>query len=344
MIGPLLVVELSDGAASQRDVAALVQACSQALRPVRCGLHRDAPGQTVAAVAIVSFRVAGKPQAMIEVGRRSQQGGSEWLSEKLLFRPEDASVEQFRSMGLTIAVLYRELLALDEPSEDAGQNARRSVASDAPIGEGSRGAASATDSSSGQIEEDMPRDSRQDLATSEPDVSASPVWLALGGFVGSDPGLGSVRLGGTATATYAPAHPLTISLSGRYLRATVEAVSLGWVTLGVGMGAAVPLASNVAVRGRFELLAERVIGQAREISNGRTATSAFWVEGAGSEVQAVWLADRGWGLSLAFNVQRLARGATVRLYDEEVGTTSPWSYGLGLSLELHPLAPQKSNK
>lgn len=337
--GPFLVVELPDSAASQRDVAALVQACSTALRPVRCGLQRDAAGQTIAAVAVVSFRRAGRPRALIQVGRRSEQGGPEWLSEQLTFRLEDASVEQFRSMGLTIAVLYRELSLPGEPpaatAPDQGKHSALDTSKSEPPGR----ATAAKDSPVVPNERDEMRlDSSQPSGGPEREASMSSAWIAAGGLVGSDPGLGSVRVGGAASLTYVPMRPLNISVSGRYLRASADSVSLGWATISVGGGAAVPAGPEVELRGRVNFLVENVFAQAQDASSGRTERSAAWIEGAGAELQAAWLPGRVWGVALGLSVERLARWATVRLYDHEVGTTSRWSYCLGLDLELHPFA------
>lgn len=328
MQAPLVVVELPQGHASGAEAATLVEACSSALRPDRCALTNDATERGAAAIALVSFTTEDHLRARIEVGGQRAERQI-WLSDELTFRPQDAPTEQYRTLGLAIAVLYRELVSgtstrvHTEPPPNAV-----SLKPSPPRPVESRPAPSAKEAS--ERETAPPRSPARAV------LSPPRAWLGAGGFVQSEAGLGAARLGGQASLGVTPVRPLLLGASARYLTAKTSQVALTFVSVGIGAGIGFPVGAELTFRTRLEVRAENIAANATDPTTGAAMSRSYWAEGLGLDLDAVWSPSPWWGFCATVGAEQLSRAATVTLYGKEVGTTATLSYGAGLGLEVHP--------
>jgi hypothetical protein len=331
MAGPLLVVELPEATASPQQEAALIEACSAALHSGRCELPQESEEQKAAAIAVISFPTADRLRALVEVGRHFEDR-EVWLSEELAFRPNDASIEQYRSIGLTVAVMFHEL---SSPGVHRSQS---------PPPKTNRGQEVKPNASA-----DLPRESTRRTPGDERDASlrtprAPPMnqpaqpraWLALGGLAGTDFGTRAARFGAGGSLGYAPIHPLVVGVSGHYLRARIRGVDLSFASVGVGVGGSLSLAPAWSLRAQVEVLTEDTAAEAHDPQLNLNTRRDLWVAGVGGALELIWSPGGWWGVVATLAPERLARAAAVTVHDQPVGTTSPMSWAAGVGLEFHP--------
>ena len=333
MTGPLLVVALPEAPASRAQAAAMVQACSAALRPGHCELPSDSEEQRATAIAVVSFKGPGRLKALLEVGKR-RDDREVWLSEELSFRDNDASIEQYRAIGLTVAVLFHELEngavrhATGEPSR---AETGRPEAAKAPPGTANHREAPHPVAADGGA--------HARSSGSERTASMPRAWLTAGALAGADPGGRVARFGGEAVLGVAPVRPLLVAVSGHYQRARLAGVDLTFASLGIGVGSGLAISPELRLRVRAEVLAENVDAATRDPVTNLNGHKSLWVSGLSGAVDLVWSPGGFWGVSLSIAPEQLARGTTVTLHDQALGTTSPTSIAAGLGVEIYPLGP-----
>ena len=332
MAGPLLVVELPTVVAPEQ-ASAMIAACTAGLRPGRCELSSEGADTKVSAIAVVSFQGDDRLRPLIEVGRR-RDDREVWLSEGLTFRAADAPVEEFRSIGLTIAVLFHTL----ENPEAPGIRDKPTQTPTHALPPGDKSTADPARPPQPKAAPAIPNDegSAPALSASHP-VRGPGAWVASGPLIGWDPGTHAARYGVGASLGLVPVEPLIVGLSGRYRRAGVAGVDLRFATVGVGAGGAVLLPHHLWLRGRAEAVAEQVAASALDPGSQTTQTRSLWVSGLGGALDLVWTGGGWWGVGLTVVVERLAHGTTVQLYEQTVATTSPTGVEGVLSLELYPI-------
>jgi hypothetical protein len=352
MAAPLLVVELPVDAAPEHG-RATVAACSAGLRPGRCELSGTTGDEKVTAIAVVSFPAGDRLHPLVEVGRR-RDDREVWLSEELAFRAPDSLLEEHRSIGLTIAVLFHALENPDAPGvhdKPTQAPARSSLpAPEPPKPEPPKPEPPKPEPPKPEPPKPEPKPVPP-AATEKPQREApsltlpfAPVpraWLAAGGLSGWDPGTQAVRFGAAGSLGLVPVQPLLVGVSGRLRRTGVAGVELTFATLGFGAGASIALSPTLWLRGRVEVVTEHVSAGAIDPQRRVSQSRSLWVTGLGGALDLAWLPGRWWGVAITAAPQRLARGTTVELYRQGVATVSPTSVEAVLSLEVYPFAPER---
>jgi hypothetical protein len=105
---PAVVVDIDSREVPVVLAEALVRACSSALPEGECAYEEEDNGSPPPLVAVVAWKGAGERSVEIEV-TATARGDSTRVSKSLRFRREDPRKERWRSVGLTIATLAREL-------------------------------------------------------------------------------------------------------------------------------------------------------------------------------------------------------------------------------------------
>jgi hypothetical protein len=334
MTGPVLVVELPEATASSVQAAAMIEACSSALRPGHCELPSESAEQKASAIAVVSFKGPDRLRALLEVGKR-REDREVWLSEELSFRENDSSIEEYRAIGLTVAVLFHELAS--------GASRKATSESDGPAT--ARSEATSPEKTSPAANRPGPREASAVIGPDSPgrrhgsvgEGHAAPrAWLTVGALAGADPGGRVPRFGGQGIVGVVPVHPLVVAVSGHYQRAALAGVDLTFASLGIGVGSGLAISRALSLRGRAEVIAENVAAGAHDLQTNLTTRKSLWVAGLSGVLDLVWAPERFWGVSLTVAPERVARGTTVTLHDRVVGTTPATSIAAGFGVEIYP--------
>ena len=312
-----VAVELPTRDTTQQESAALIAACTSALGDGRCELS-DNSVESARAIAIVSFRGPERLGALIEVGQREAPARA-WRSQEIAFKPEDARVERFRTLGLAIATLVR------ETEIEANQGSRPAPPEAAPPRTETR------------------RAEQADSAPSSVRESQSSVWLGAGALVGFDHDLpSSVRYGGRIAAGFAPrALPFFASFSGSYAigRAPgdggdVAHVSLAWATLAPGLGVRLALPADIEARAGIQAVVLDLLAHASE--GGREQEGQRWVFGGQLELELSALRSRRFGFTMGGALQHLSGATQLVIHDQSVGTSAAFSWSVHAAFELRP--------
>ncbi|MEO6601559.1 MAG: hypothetical protein ABIQ16_16905 [Polyangiaceae bacterium] len=327
---PLVVVEAPAQDRTAPETAALIEACTAGLAVGRCALAQVRDLEPVSAIAILSWRDREQLNALVEVAR-ARRTTEAWRSEELTFKPEDQRVERFRTLGLTIAALYRGTLP-DSASSETGKS------DSAARPQEERAAAHTTAPHNGpkQIERPHETPARQQRAEAHSLTltRSAEAWLGAGAIAYYDRELAAWRAGGRVTGTIGARHfPLFLSVVGSYavgLRST--GVSLSWSTVGLGPGVRLPLSPSLELSGIAHGLLVNVSGQASQA--GRTSQQSVWVPGANLAVALGFRASGALRISLAVEAQQLAGRVSIREHDEAVGVVGKTALGAEIQLAM----------
>lgn len=344
MPGWFVAVELPTRDTTQQESAALISACSAALGRGKCALSEAA--ESAPAIAVVSFRGPERLRALIEVGRRESESRS-WRSQEIAFKPEDARLERFRTLGLAIATLVRETQI--ELPEDKGASSAAFPAEPKPA-----------DASAPAKREAKPRPSEPPKPPVVPPATdsaragasgnaslasthAPPVWLSVGALGAYDHELpSSMRYGGRISlGVTRPGLPLYASIGGTYSVGTapgdeqgIGKLSLAWATMAAGVGGRFQLPfdseGRAALQGVLvELVAHASAGGEVEQEGRR------WILGGQLEAELAALRSRMVGFTLGAAAQHLTGATSLVVHHEPVATSAAFSWSVHAALELH---------
>lgn len=249
------IEEPSSAEASPELEAALVRACTAAVREGDCAVDRDRPEMQRTAVAVVRWS-AHEHDVRIEFSTENDEG-SRTLSRSLSFTDADERRERWRTVGLTIATLAGE-------AEPATGDKARSAPTELP-----------------------PARSKHAQPNQAPrSLDAPKLWLDAGGLVGTALDTASPRYGVWADVGARLGASPFVGVAGiDYSFARGEPfLSVQWLSLAAGLGAQVGSANRGLVfEGSALFLVER---QQVSASDGARA-DADAVFGFGGRAKAV---------------------------------------------------------
>lgn len=295
----------------------------------------------------MSFRGPERLRALIEVGRRESESRS-WRSQEIAFKPEDARLERFRTLGLAIATLVRET-QIEPPSGSAESTAAfpaepKPAEGNAP----SKSEPKARPSEPPKPAAAKPATEPQEAASNQGTASLSPapeppVWLSVGAVGAYDHELpSSMRYGGRiGLGVTRPGLPLYASLGGTYSvgkapgdEQAIGKVSLAWATIAAGVGGRLRLPfdseGRAALQGVLvELVAHASAGDEVEEEGRR------WILGGQLEVELAALRSRMVGFTLGGTAQHLTGATSLVVHQEPVATIAAFSWSVHAALELH---------
>lgn len=311
----VVVVDIGEHAAPAALSAALVQACSASLAQGSCALG-EAADETLVATATVKWADAAERRVEITVvPRRGQPNGH---AKTLHFRPVDPRAERWRSVGLTIATLVRELTpAAAQPVEDGAraEGGQPPASSSASPPSTTAGESAASAEPPGGKQEEVPANARESDVEPRPeadpaaDTSDAPApshrtarrsprtasWIDVGAVGGPALESGSLRAGGFVALGVAPfAWPFfaRFSLSHQVLASGPSGLGARFTALSAGAGVALALkGTELVFEPRALLLVER-LGVTLTDEDGRSDDGSQWSPGAGAGAALVW--ERGW--------------------------------------------------
>jgi hypothetical protein len=360
---PLVIVEIGVHDAPPALSAALLQACSASVPRGECKFD-DAGDEAPVAIATVKWDGNAERGVHVEVGAR-RHGESAWLSKTLQFRAVDPRGERWRSVGLTIATLVRELVPFNEPGRSEGTapsaatpaSATPSTAghateatSDGPAGTATQGALAAT----GVVppappvrdvplvpDEDASRDRSPAVDTPPPggDGTTRPghaartsFWMDIGALGGPAFREGSLRVGAFAAFGLHPrATPwfARLSLGHEVVPDGTAGLSGHFTTVSAGGGVALRWTeANLALEPHAALLVEQ-LGVTVTDATGRSDGGSQWAIGAHAGAALVW--ERAW-VSPLVGLEGFWRGAPTDILNRnQVVATVP---GLNVTLQV----------
>ncbi|HET9933687.1 MAG TPA: hypothetical protein VFQ35_23440 [Polyangiaceae bacterium] len=341
MPGWFVAVELPTRDTTQQESAALISACSAALGRGKCALSEAA--ESAPAVAVVSFRGAERLRALVEVGRRETESRS-WRSQEIAFRPEDARLERFRTLGLAIATLVRESkIEPVPPPEGVASFPEEKKPQDIPK------ETPPTPPPKAAPEKPLAREvSRTEVARPAPapplpTKREPPVWLSVGALGAYDHELpSSMRYGGRiGVGVTRVGLPLYASLTGAYSvgaapgdEQAVSRVSLAWATIAAGFGARMRLPFDT--EGRAAIQGVLVDLTAHAAASGDVEEEGQrWILGGQLELELAALRSRTFGFTLGGAAQHLTGATALVVHRDRVATSAAFTWSVHAALELH---------
>jgi hypothetical protein len=360
---PLVVIELDVHEAPRSLATTLAEACSGSIPEGECRYDDPASGAPFA-VATVKWGGDGERSVHIEVGTK-RRGQPEWLSKTLQFRSVDPRAERWRSVGLTIATLVRELSGDEAPTlKGAGASAVAAgetssgppaAAQPGPTVPGgpapaeggapgpAPGAAPATSAAAGSSGGSAPAPAddsdgdRGSTSAARRDVR-TPFWVDIGAVAGPAFTAGDARIGGyAALGVQLASSPFfaRFSLGHEVHPAGADALSARYTTLSAGAGAMVrwkPVPLTLEPRVAF--LVERT-GVSASDAQGGSDDSSQWSAGVHAGASLVW--ELGW-VAPVVGVEAFWRGPpTDVLLEDRVVATVPavsWTFQAGVRFFL----------
>jgi hypothetical protein len=229
----------------------LVESCTRAAVDSTCYLVKEAPDDSYAALAIITWERDDKVR--IEVGLQREQG-TEWRSRQLSFQAGDVAVERYRSVGFVIGTLAT--ASKDEPSASEPSPESTSSTSPPPV---------AVPAATPQASEP---------ATSLPPAASGPSrgFLGVSAIAGRPVDRGGLRVGGNVRLGLRLLPRLAVLASAGLSTRPRDDFGLRIVWVDAGAGAAFTLGSPVAshVEVRLELLVEQFSAEARGAAGAAT--------------------------------------------------------------------------
>ena len=357
---PLVVIEVDAHDAPASLARTLVEACSGAIPQGDCRFD-EPPGEVPVAVATVKWDGKGEHRVRIEVGTK-RRGEPEWLGKTLEFRGVDPRPERWRSVGLTIATLVRELSAGAPPSTGtaistaatAEAQGGAATSSSAEAASGPAGATASDAAPSGAAGATVAKPTEVPPANTPPGDAAddeddegpakathravrTPLWLDAGILAGPAFTGGDAKVGGLVALGAQFASPIfgRLSFSYEVHPPGSDALSAHFSTITVGAGAAIPFPSvPLTFEPRLAILAEYLDVSARD-AQGRTDDTGQFSSGLHAGASLVWELP---AVSPFLGGEGYWRGApTDILLENQVIATIPgasWSVQAGLRFFL----------
>jgi hypothetical protein len=330
---PAVAVEIApESAAPAESVTAaneaLLSACSSALKRGSCQFaKRISADQSVSATATVVWESSGD-SVRVEVKLAMSPGSANVLRRDLSFAHDDALIERWRAVGLSVASLVggAELGSAAEPRLGASK-------SDAVP----------------QIPERLqqaPAASEKDRATdvgTRTDVSLPLWWVGLGATVGpgttSDAARSGVRLE-IGVALDAPVYALA-SFGYAVGVAGVGDLDTAWMTTRAGVLYFDHLVSSgIGLGVSAGVLAQRLEARASVMGEGDSGSQ--WDPGVSVGLRAVLPASDVWAFSVGADAWRLWRGAEIRLHDEQAALSPPWGVSAWVGVRWNSFSQKES--
>jgi hypothetical protein len=255
------IAEPSSTAASPELEAALVRACTAAVREGYCALDRDRPEMQRTAVAVVRWS-AQEHDVRIEFNAGIDDG-SRVLSRSLSFTDADERIERWRTVGLTIATLAGEAEPATEDNAPSTQ----------------------TESPAARPERALPNQGT-------PSLEAPKLWLDAGGLVGTALDTASPRFGVWADVGARLGGSAFVGVGGiDYSFARGDPfLSVQWLSLAAGLGVQVGRSNRGLVfEGSALFFVERQ--QVSASDGARADADAVFGYGGRGKTVLVWQLD-----------------------------------------------------
>jgi hypothetical protein len=318
---PVVAVQVAPAPpADQRELAALLSACSTALPAGACELKRPAAQDpSVTAQAQVTWDERGNALVVVQLDTSSHQ-----LTRDLVFSPRDPELQRWRTAGLTIATMVDELRIEREeqstpaspppPTPAAETGAETPAAPPEPL-----------PTAAPQPPREHPKPQHRAVeAPRFPSRNALETGglLALG-LDGATP-RGGLYAGGLHDMSRLPALAL---VRVAYQVSSRDQPSLSWFELGLGGGAYLSLSSfRVEALGALEVV--RIMASARAPTSSAVDDAAAWLPAAIVVARGVWPARGAVSGSLGLSGQWIARRVVVTNAGQEAARSSAYSVGL----------------
>ena len=313
MVLPVVVIEIAADGPRAPFADELAAACSAGLGDGRCALGdgESAVARAARAVVFVSWE-AGESTARVEIDFREAAAQS-LVVRNLVFQPNDIRVERWRAVGLAVGALVSAIDAIDPVPAGAPRPATGEPDARAPD----------------------PRAPEMSGPASDPLKSAR--WLGVEFKAAPAMDDGTLRFGGALQFSQRiQTTPVLINMSTEYLWRPKDRsdVSVGWTTLGLGVGGTFPLGAGLTIEPRLSGIADWLRAEV-ESEEGTDSGSAFslgarlGLDIVFSRASDAWIAP-----VVGFEGQWLARPTRVELGDEIVGRSGPVSYLAGVGIRF----------
>jgi hypothetical protein len=290
----------------------LVESCTRAAVDSTCYLVKEAPDDSYAALAIITWERDDKVR--IEVGLQREQG-TEWRSRQLSFQAADVAVERYRSVGFVIGTLAT--ASKDQPS--SGEAPTEPAPEQPPV------AAPAT------------TPLKSEPAPLPPLTASGPShgFLGVSAILGRPVDRGGLRVGGNVRLGLRLLPRLTALASASLSTRPRDDFGLRIVWVDAGAGAAFTLGSPVSshLEVRLELLVEQFSAEA--LGPSGAATQARVLPTLRPGFDGVW--RLGSFMELVGGVDLTGRPAltTVNVESTERVETQYLEFGASLGARAH---------
>jgi hypothetical protein len=236
----------------------MVASCTSALPQGRCVLGVEAPADTeTQAIALVSWDRDEPLKVTIRVGRRRDDLPA-WVTDSLKFRPADAPLERWATVGFTIGTLVGEVSPrTPAPASSTGSAPPAQGSPEPNPPNAAAAAASATVTKKPAPSAPDPAEVTLGVAQPEPDARRRFTRIQWGALLGTGLSKSSPRTGGFVSVAHhfarLPAYP-TLGLEVVQGRGSADSSDLAARWLAAAGGAGLTLLTHGTSRLDLELL------------------------------------------------------------------------------------------
>ena len=288
--------------------AAMIEACTAALRRGRCELEAEG-GEPPSAVAVVSWIGDDRMGALVEVGEAATT--DRWARRSIEFVAADPERERWRAVGITVAALVGDLATA------AGSDESQALESETEAPDSGSKPLDDTTTETPEASTHPPDHSRR----IEPQVAApgetstrARGWMAGGVMTSLDPS--AWRAGVWVRGALIPIRSVFVTAAGTFVGSpTADDVALAWERGSAGGGISWQ-AGSVELAGHVEAVIERVT--ASYDGSGPRVSDSKVLGGARLGVGATWPAARPLALTGGLELDRRSRSVQVLLDDDVV--------------------------
>ena len=326
---PIVVVEVAPAKpANNRELAALLSACSRALPQGSCELRSNRPASE-APLAVAS--VVWDPDGNVVLSVRLRDAAHDSTRE-LTFERQDPELQRWRSAGLTIATIVDELEVKQE-AEHAAAAAGSTATSAAD--NATQPAGSVTKPPAPQSKPPSPAETpaaAAPVATGEHTAERAPfvsaTHLELGGLGGSGLTGGRWRGGIYAGGAHDLAGmPVFANVTVGYLLSdTGGEPSVTWTVLGLG-GGVYWIASPVRLELNAELQLVLTSASARAPGTNALDTNSRWLPGAAVGARGLWPARGPLSVLVGAEGDWSARQVLITNAGQQIGRAPTYKVG-----------------
>ncbi len=319
-MGPFVAVHVEPSSQDPRELAALLESCSAALRQGDCDVARGTADEAPPAAASVQW--LDEWHAHIAARIDAAPAG---VTRDLVFSRADARLERYRSVGLAIATIVDELeVRAEEQAQAPAPPAPPPAAEPAHATEG------------------PPRSEARAAAPARepPPPPARPgriVSVEIGGLLGTGLADGAPRAGVYVRASHdLPSVPVFVAASGSYAVLTSSgAPSVTWADVGLGGGARVA-AGPVRLELGARVLLDHTSASAPDPTTRVPDSTGSFIPGAALDARASWPEPSPIAVTLGVDGSLLLRQVTITNAGQELGRVRAHNVGIvgGVRLNL----------